>query len=118
SLKISPDEQVDFLRRFLAGRLPISEHGLAMTQAITPRFEAADGWVIHGKTGSGRMRDEAGKPDSKRPLGWFVGWAEKEGRRVVFARLLVDDKPQGDTPISFIVRDGLIADLPGLLAEF
>src|SRR5690606_29270398 len=72
SLAISPDEQVDFLHRFLTGRLPISDHAAAMTQAITTRFEAADGWTIHGKTGSGRLRDEAGKPARDRPLGWFV----------------------------------------------
>jgi len=116
SLAISPDEQVDFLRRFLAGRLAISDHAVAMTRAITPRFEAADGWVIRGKTGSGRMRDAKGKPDSSRPIGWFVGWAQRQGRRVVFARLLVDAKPHEDPPISFVVRDSLIADLPGLLA--
>ena len=117
SLKISPDEQADFLRRFLNGKLPVSDHALAMTQAIIPHFEAADGWVIHGKTGSGRMRDAKGKPTSGRPIGWFVGWAEREGRRVVFARLLVDDKPHGEPPISFVVRDSLIEDLPGLVAD-
>ncbi len=116
SLKISPDEQVAFLRRFLKGELPISGHAAAMTQAITPRFEAADGWVVHGKTGAGRMRDAGGKPDSNRPIGWFVGWADKDGRQLVFARLLVDDKPHDEPPISFVVRDSLIADLPGLAA--
>ncbi|CAD7046567.1 class D beta-lactamase [Pseudorhizobium halotolerans] len=116
SLKISPDEQVDFLRRFLKRELPLSDHAVAMTQAITPRFEAADGWVIHGKTGSGRMRYANGKPRSDRPIGWFVGWAEREGRELVFARLLVDAKPH-DEPISFVVRDSLIEDLPGLVAD-
>ena len=116
SLKISPDEQVDFLRRFLTGRLPVSDRAVAMTQAITPRFEAADGWTIHGKTGSGRLRDKAGKPARNRPIGWFVGWAEKEGRRVIFARLHVSDRAH-DKPLSFDTRDGLIADLPGMLAD-
>lgn len=117
SLEISPNEQVDFLRRFLRGDLLISTHAVAMTQAITPRFDAKGGWTVHGKTGSGRMRDSRGKADSGRPIGWFVGWAEKQGRRVVFARLLVDAKSHEESPISFVVRDTLIADLPEILRE-
>ncbi|MCJ8517282.1 beta-lactamase class D [Pseudorhizobium tarimense] len=115
SLKISPDEQVDFLRRFLNGELPVSDRAMMMTKAITPRFEAADGWVAHGKTGAGRLRDVAGKPAKDRPLGWFVGWAEKEGRRVVFARLYVANQAS-DKPLSPEVRDSLIRDLPGIVA--
>jgi beta-lactamase class D len=116
SLKISPDEQVDFLRRFLKGELPISDEAIAMTKAITPRFKATDGWVIHGKTGAGRLRDAAGKPARHRPLGWFVGWAERQGRRLVFARLYVANQAS-DKPLSPEVRDSLIADLPGLVAQ-
>lgn len=115
SLKISADEQVQFIRRFLTGGLPISDHAVGMTLAIIPHFNAADGWDIHGKTGSGWLRDKAGKPDYSRPLGWFVGWAMKDERRVIFARLLVDNKRQGETPISFVVRDGLIRDFPRLI---
>jgi beta-lactamase class D len=114
SLKISPDQQVDFLRRFLTDRLPISEKAADLTRAVAPKFDAADGWSIHGKTGAGSMRDKTGKSDRNRPIGWFVGWAEKQGRQVVFARLLVDTKQHKDTPISYTVRDSLIADLPQL----
>lgn len=117
SLKISPDEQVRFLRRFLTGGLPISEHATDMTLAIVPHFQAADGWDVQGKTGSGWLRDKAGKTDRDRPLGWFVGWATKDERRVIFARLLVDTKRYGDTPISWVVRDSLIADLPKLAED-
>lgn len=114
SLEISGDQQVDFLRRFLTGRLPISPEAVKLTQAIVPAFPAADGWTVHGKTGAGWLRDKAGKPDRGRPLGWFVGWAEKDGHKVAFARLLVDTKRHTDTPISYTVRDSLIADLPTL----
>jgi len=118
SLKISPDQQVQFIRRFLTDGLPISDHAADMTLAIIPHFEAADGWDIQGKTGSGWLRDKAGKTDYSRPLGWFVGWAMKDERRVIFARLLVDTKRQGETPISFVVRDGLIRDFPKLAEGF
>jgi len=116
SLEISADEQVSFLRRFLRGELPISEQAMEMTQAITPRFEAADGWTVHGKTGAGRLRDEKGNPAPNRPLGWFVGWAEKEGRQVIFARLHVANRAH-DQPLSPQVRDSVIADLPGIVAR-
>ncbi|AXV14791.1 class D beta-lactamase [Neorhizobium sp. SOG26] len=117
SLKISADGQVDFLRRFLTGGLPISAEAVEKTKAITPRFDAADGWTVYGKTGSGSMRNKAGKGDASRPIGWFVGWAERQGRRVVFARLFVDTKRHTKQPISFTVRDSLIEDLPRLMAR-
>lgn len=115
SLRISADEQVAFIRRLLAGQLPVSTAARDHTLEIIPRFEAGDGWQVQGKTGAGWLRDKAGKTDRNRPLGWFVGWASKGDRRVIFARLLVDTKPSKGTPISFTVRDGLIADLPGLV---
>ncbi|MCL6707543.1 class D beta-lactamase [Pseudomonas sp. R2.Fl] len=117
SLKITPDEQADFLLRLLAGDLPVSAEAVAKTRAILPRFEAKDGWTVHGKTGSGSSRDAAGKPDRTRPIGWFVGWAEKDGRKIVFARLIVDNK-RHSTPLSFETRDSLIADLPELAKGF
>jgi beta-lactamase class D len=116
SLKISPDEQVAFLKRFLGGELPISDHAVDMTKRIVPTFKGQSDWTIQGKTGSGSMRDKAGKADRNRPIGWFVGWARREDRQVIFARLLVDTKRHTDQPISFTVRDTLIADLPGLVA--
>lgn len=49
SLKISPEEQVDFLRRFVNGKLPVSKAAHDKTVAIIPTFEAANGWTIHAK---------------------------------------------------------------------
>ncbi|MGK6315211.1 class D beta-lactamase [Neorhizobium sp. DT-125] len=118
SLKISADQQVQFIRRFLTGGLPVSEHAVDMTLAIIPHFPAGDGWDIQGKTGSGWLRDKAGKVDYDRPLGWFVGWAMKDERRVIFARLLVDTKRYKGDPISFVVRDGLIREFPELAEGF
>lgn len=118
SLKISPDQQVQFIRRFLIGGLPISENAMTQTVAIIPHFPAGDGWNIQGKTGAGWLRDETGKPDYERPLGWFVGWAMKGDRRVIFARLLIDNKEYKDDPISYAVRDGLIGDFPKLAKNF
>ncbi|WP_192177649.1 class D beta-lactamase [Mesorhizobium amorphae] len=110
SLEISPVEQTAFLRRILAGKMPVSARAHEMTRAIIPTFQA-DGWAVQGKTGSTRLGD--GGTD-KRSLGWFVGWAEKDGRRIVFARLVVDEK-RTDMPKGLATRAGFLNDLPGLI---
>ncbi|MEP9370640.1 class D beta-lactamase [Mesorhizobium sp. KR1-2] len=114
SLKISPDEQAEFVRRVLARELPVSDKAYAMTVAVIPRFEAQNGWVVHGKTGSGWLPGKDGKADRNRPLGWFVGWAEADGRQVVFARMQVGtDKP--DSPKGLKVRAQFLEELPQLM---
>ncbi|MDQ1185536.1 beta-lactamase class D [Agrobacterium larrymoorei] len=114
SLKISGDQQVDFVRRFVTGKLPVSKEAIAKTEAVIPLFSAADGWQVHGKTGSGRMRTKANTYDGDWWLGWFVGWAQKGERKVVFASLKIEDW-KSQEPISFATRDALIADLPKLV---
>jgi beta-lactamase class D len=115
SLEISPEEQVAFLRRLLNRELPVSAAATGRAEKIIPTFEAGD-WKVQGKTGSGWLRDAEGEVDESRPLGWFVGWAGKDGRRVVFARLFIGDG-KSDTYASFIARDALLEDLPTLLAD-
>ena len=62
-------------------------------------------------------RDKAGKADRSRPLGWFVGWATKGDRRVIFARLNVANRPS-DQPLSISTRDSLIAEFAGIATRF
>jgi len=117
SLQISPREQTVFLRRLLERSLPASRAAQDKAIASMPGFSTADGWTVHGKTGSGFLRGAGGGVDRARPFGWFIGWAEKLGQRtVVFARLRkLDGGPaMGAGPQT---RDGLLADLPGLLAK-
>jgi beta-lactamase class D len=107
SLAISPVEQTAFLRRMLAGKMPVSAKAHEMAKAIIPTFQAGD-WSVQGKTGSTSLSN------SKRSLGWFVGWGEKGGRRIVFARLVVDAK-RGDTPKGLATRAAFLKDLPQLV---
>lgn len=113
SLKISPEEQVGFLRRFLRGELPVSEDALEMTKAIMPHFEAGD-WDVQGKTGTGALSDAKG---GKAPIGWFVGWATRDDRRVIFARLTVGAK-KGEQPAGPAARDDFLKMLPNLSENF
>lgn len=113
SLKTSPDEQVDFIRRILDRSLPVSARSIDLTMAVLPPFKAGE-WRVKGKTGTGWLTGKSGKVERSRPLGWFVGWAEKSDRRIVFARLLVAD---GKSPV-FLgpkVRDSFLASLPDLV---
>lgn len=87
SLAISPREQVNFIRRILSHDIPVSSAAISQTMAIVPTFDTKSGWQVHGKTGSGWTRDARGQITRNKPEGWFVGWAEREGRVVVFARL-------------------------------
>jgi beta-lactamase class D len=80
-LRISPVEQIDFLRRFDGNQLPISERTADLVRDIMT-LDVTDKYVLRGKTGS------AAPPDESRELGWFVGWLELGERRVFFATLL------------------------------
>jgi beta-lactamase class D len=116
SLTISPEEQVHFVRRLLLGALPVSAAAQTSAAAILPSFEAKDGWVLTGKTGSGWLTDSTGAFRKDRSMGWFIGWADRGDERVAFARLLVDNRPRGGA-LGPTLRDSLVIDLPDLLAR-
>ena len=108
SLKISPQEQVAFLARMLSGGLPVDPAAIASTAAIVDHGTRHGGWHVRGKTGAYPPRDADGRVIWGRPVGWFVGWAEREGRTVVFARLTQEtEKIRGSAGAR--ARDGLFA---------
>ncbi|RUX49068.1 class D beta-lactamase [Mesorhizobium sp. M4A.F.Ca.ET.050.02.1.1] len=110
SLEISPVEQTAFLRRLLAGKMPVSAKAHQMAEAIVPSFQAGN-WAVQGKTGSTRLGN-GGK--DMRSLGWFVGWAEKGERRIIFARLVVGTN-RTDMPKGLKTRAAFLKELPGLI---
>lgn len=117
SLKISPREQVVFLRKLLHHELPVSKEAVDATVAIIPTFTAKDGWTVRGKTGSGFRVSPSGQRDRSQRIGWFVGWANKDDKTFLFARIATDQG--GDKVLAGPkVRDALLADLPGLLAGY
>jgi beta-lactamase class D len=82
SLRISPDEQVDFLARLHAGELPVSARSIAIVKEILVQDPPGPGIVYRGKTGS---CEDPGEPE---PHGWWVGSVEKDGRLFLFAALV------------------------------
>src|SRR5690606_24848490 len=113
---ISPREQVDFLRRLVNRDLPVSADAIAKTMEIVERRDIDGGWRAWGKTGMAYPRQADGTFDYRRPWGWYAGWAQRGARTAVFARLLQDEKKQ-EPRTSLRARDGILADLPAILAR-
>lgn len=111
SLMISPREQAVFIQRLLTQQLPVAAGAHTQTMAIIPTFKTKSGWLVHGKTGSGWLRSSNGKIQRNKPVGWFVGWAEHQGRTIIFARFGIGtiEGRQG-----LIERDNLLAAFEAL----
>lgn len=74
---VSPDEQVEFLRHFLAGELGLSPRTEAVAREIMLLQD--DGELrLSGKTGTARL-------PGGRLLAWLVGYAECGGEEYVYA---------------------------------
>ena len=87
SLRISPDEQVAFLRRLRAGETGFSERAMDTVKRIMIADTTA-GAVVRGKTGWA-LGDGVN-------LGWWVGWIEQGERVHFFATQIESDDPEYD----------------------
>jgi beta-lactamase class D len=76
TLRISADEQVEFLKQLYEGDLPFSERSMKIVKKILV-LEKTEAYQLSGKTGSGQM-------DSLY-TGWFVGYVEEENNVYFFA---------------------------------
>ena len=77
SLKISADEQVEFLKEFYAGRLPVSKRATEIVKDILV-LENTPAYKLSAKTGGGSIAEG-------RYIGWFVGYLETKGNVYFFA---------------------------------
>ena len=69
-----------------------------------------------GKTGTAYPRHADRSFNYARGWGWFVGWAERKGERLVFVRLTQARQRREGSPGN-LTRAALLADWPGLMAE-
>ena len=116
SLKISPLEQIAFLRKLVRKEFRVSEQSYAMTSQITGLGDVA-GWNVHGKTGTGPVRRADGSRVPGHTYGWFVGWISKGDRTFVFARLVEDEKREAVSP-GIRTRENFLRELPSIVATF
>ncbi|MFH0898899.1 MAG: penicillin-binding transpeptidase domain-containing protein [bacterium] len=70
SLKISLFEQIEFIKKLLHKKLPVTLYAQEQTQNLLYVADLTNGWKLYGKTGSGITRDWS--------LGWYVGWVKNE----------------------------------------
>lgn len=91
ALRITPRQQVEFLRRLHQAELPVSDAALAiLLDDIMVHERRADGTVIRAKTG---WADEG-----ERNVGWFVGSVERpDHTRAYFATLILAGTPAPDS---------------------
>lgn len=86
-LKISAQEQVEFLARFAQNKLPVSSE-IQNTVRNMVLMEQCDGWTLYGKTGWQNAPDPG--------VGWWVGWVVKDQQIFSFA-LNLDIKEVADS---------------------
>lgn len=77
TLKISPIEQVELLRKLYLYELPFAKSNVDTVKSIMKVLEQ-DNIVLSGKTGTGII-------DNKSINGWFVGYLEKDSQVYIFA---------------------------------
>lgn len=88
ALRISADEQVEFLRRLDAGELSFSPRTVAIVRDIMTLEEMPE-YTLRGKSGWARPEGEGGLQ-----IGWLVGWVERGPERHYFALELETDDPK------------------------
>lgn len=81
SLKISPNEQIEFLNKMLTYNLPISRVAHEKALITIEKAKLPNNWYVYGKTGSGHEEDVSKK------IGWFIGWIQNEDRKIIFVHL-------------------------------
>ncbi|MCT7968091.1 class D beta-lactamase [Laspinema sp. D1] len=79
NLQITPQQQVQFLRRLYENDLPFSEQTLTLVKEIMI-YEQTPDYTIRAKTGWFGFGDE-----SLQNIGWFVGYVETKNNAYFFA---------------------------------
>ncbi|QPC85470.1 class D beta-lactamase [Mesorhizobium sp. NBSH29] len=117
SLKISPQEQAAFTRKLVNGTLPVTPEAMTLTRQSVESSKVADGWTVHGKTGAAFPRLPDGSFDRAHGWGWFVGWATKGERTIIFTRLVQDEKA-GQQSAGVRTKGDMLKNWPQFVAGF
>lgn len=116
SLKVSPLEQAGFIAALIEGQLPVSAAAAEGALGLLESPGQAFGWTLRGKTGSAYPRRDDYSFDYARGWGWYVGWADRGGRRVVFVRLNQDEQ-RHEVSGGLRARDELLAQWAEIAAR-
>jgi beta-lactamase class D len=75
-LRITPEKQLDFLRKLKNNQLPFSQRSMDIMKEIMISKDTLD-YVLRTKTGWGE--------DENQMVGWYIGYIEKENNTYYFA---------------------------------
>ena len=103
-LRITPEQQIQFLRRFYKNDLPFSERSLSIVKDIMI-LERTPDYTLRGKTGWVGF-DDGVKPQ----IGWLVGYLEK-GKNVYFFATNIDIRNEKDASARMEVTRRCLKDL-------
>ncbi len=78
-LRITPEQQIDFLKRLHENKLPFSERTVSIVKKIMIAKDTLN-YIVSAKTG---WSDE-----EKRIVGWYVGYIEKNKNVYYFANCI------------------------------
>ncbi len=76
ALRISPKQQVEFLKRLYLNQLPFSQRSMHIVKEIMVRKKTED-YILHAKTGWASSFTPQ--------IGWYVGYLERAGNIYFFA---------------------------------
>lgn len=102
-LRISADEQVEFLRRFYGGHLGVSQRSTAIVKDLLPLEENAQ-YRLSGKTGW------VGLGESAPQIGWLVGYVDR-GTNVYFFAMNIDIREDRDVAARMSITKGVLREL-------
>lgn len=88
SLRISPLEQINFLKRLYHDELPFASESMTAVRAMM-KSPNSDDPSLSSKTGWAVL-------DTNRNIGWWIGWIEKENGPVFFATVIESRNPRDD----------------------
>ncbi|MFL5368334.1 MAG: penicillin-binding transpeptidase domain-containing protein [Myxococcales bacterium] len=101
TLRISPDEQVSFLEKLVAGKLPVSRHAVeyvrsSVTHPAGTYFATGADHTIAGWPPGATLWAKSGFSGGKERVSWYVGGVERDGRQWVFASRIEGAREAGD----------------------
>jgi beta-lactamase class D len=96
TMMISADEQIEFLRNFHAGTLPVSQRSLAIVKEILIQ-ESSPEYTLRAKTGFATQVDGFA-------VGWYVGYLETKKGCSLFAMNIISPDAERDGERIFQAR--------------
>jgi beta-lactamase class D len=82
-LRITPEQQIDFLKKLYHGRLPFSERAMSLVKAI----------MLLEETPKYKLRGKTGWADS---IGWLVGYLEQGDNVYFYATNIESENPDNN----------------------